>query len=61
MTMETLRDLAGQATVFTGVMITSTMSNLDWGLKIILLLLTIIYTVYKILDLRYKRNKRLKD
>ena len=56
-----MRGIAAQGTIFTGVLITSSIDAIDSGLKIILLLLTIVYTVYKILDLRSKRNKRLKD
>ena len=59
--IENIRGIIYQCSLFAGVMFTSTIESLDTGLKLLLLVLSCIFTTYKILELRYNRNKRLKD
>ena len=59
--LETIKDFAYQMSIMCGVMFTSTIEHLDVGLRTMLLLLSVIYTVYKILEAKSNRNKRLKD
>jgi hypothetical protein len=55
-----LKELGGHILLASGVVFTTTVEFIDMGLKMLLLTATLIFTIYKILDLRHQRNERLK-